>query len=141
MFARLPAESTRAPLDRDPARVREDVADDYVSLERARRDYGVVLRVVDADLAEYEVEEDATRRERDHIRAHRRAWIEEDPQRVSERFQARELDAPDVIRRHAVLLDWGTGAVLETSTAQFREAFKRRSADHWRDRPASVAAD
>ncbi|MBI2873681.1 MAG: hydantoinase B/oxoprolinase family protein, partial [Firmicutes bacterium] len=31
------------PLERDPARVREDVADEYVSAESARRLYGVVL--------------------------------------------------------------------------------------------------
>ena len=31
------------PFDRDPADVREDVIDGYVSLARARRDYGVVL--------------------------------------------------------------------------------------------------
>jgi N-methylhydantoinase B len=31
------------PLERDPARVLEDVLDEYVSVERARHDYGVVL--------------------------------------------------------------------------------------------------
>jgi N-methylhydantoinase B len=31
------------PLARDPERVREDVLDELVSLEAARRDYGVVL--------------------------------------------------------------------------------------------------
>jgi N-methylhydantoinase B len=31
------------PLDRDPARVLDDVLDEYVSPESARRDYGVVL--------------------------------------------------------------------------------------------------
>ena len=44
------------PLDRDPDRVCEDVADGYVSVERALKDYGVVVREVDADLAEYEVD-------------------------------------------------------------------------------------
>lgn len=38
------------PLERDPAMVREDVADGYVSIERAARDYGVVLEVIDLDL-------------------------------------------------------------------------------------------
>jgi N-methylhydantoinase B len=42
------------PLERDPARVLEDVLDDYVSIEAARRDYGVVI-VDDA------VDEQATR--------------------------------------------------------------------------------
>src|SRR3989454_7700420 len=31
------------PLERDPQRVLEDVLDDYVSIEAARRDYGVVI--------------------------------------------------------------------------------------------------
>jgi len=50
------------PLDRDPDEVREDVADGYVSLARAQRDYGVVVREVDAELAEYEVDEESTAR-------------------------------------------------------------------------------
>ena len=32
------------PLERDPAQVLEDVIDDYVSVERARKDYGVVIK-------------------------------------------------------------------------------------------------
>ena len=47
----------------------EDVADGYVSIERARKDYGVVVREVDAELAEYEVDADATEAERERIRA------------------------------------------------------------------------
>lgn len=31
------------PLERDPRLVREDVLDEYLSIEGARRDYGVVL--------------------------------------------------------------------------------------------------
>ena len=31
------------PLDRDPAHVREDVLDGYVSVDGAREDYGVVI--------------------------------------------------------------------------------------------------
>jgi N-methylhydantoinase B len=31
------------PLDRDPDMVREDVLDEYVSVDGARRDYGVVI--------------------------------------------------------------------------------------------------
>lgn len=121
------------PLERDPAAVREDVADDYVSLERARVDYGVVVRVVDADLAEYEVDEDATRRERDHIRAHRRAWLAEDPAAVAERFRRGEIGALDAVRRYAVVLEWQTGQLLEASTAQFREMFQKRAVKYWGD--------
>jgi N-methylhydantoinase B len=35
------------PFARDPARVLDDVLDDYVSIEAARRDYGVVIRTDD----------------------------------------------------------------------------------------------
>ncbi len=54
------------PLERDPARVLEDVLDDYVSLEAAREDYGVVIVGRGLDLR---VDEEATRR----LRAERRA--------------------------------------------------------------------
>jgi N-methylhydantoinase B len=49
-----------SPLLRDPAAVREDVLDEYVSPEAARERYGVVLTgsVEDCDL---EVDEEATR--------------------------------------------------------------------------------
>ena len=43
------------PLDRDPAMVREDVLDEYLSIEGARRDYGVVI-----DPSIVQVDEDAT---------------------------------------------------------------------------------
>jgi N-methylhydantoinase B len=121
------------PLERDPERVREDVADDYVSLERARRDYGVVLNVVDADLAKYAIDAEATRRERDMIRRNRRAWLREDPHNVAQRYSAGEIDQLDVVRRYGVILDWGSGEVLERSTAQFREMFRKRAAAHWSD--------
>jgi N-methylhydantoinase B len=40
------------PLERDPARVREDVLDGYVSLEAAASDYGVVLDPVTLEIQE-----------------------------------------------------------------------------------------
>ena len=43
------------PFERDPAMVRADVMDELVTLEEARRDYGVVL-----DPATFEVDEPAT---------------------------------------------------------------------------------
>jgi len=45
-------------LERDPARVLEDVMDDYVSIEAARADYGVVITGIGIDLR---VDEAATR--------------------------------------------------------------------------------
>ena len=38
------------PLEREPGRVLEDVLDDYVSIETARREYGVVIAGGGVDL-------------------------------------------------------------------------------------------
>ena len=119
------------PLKRDPKRVLEDVVDDYVSLERARRDYGVVLEVVDADLAEYRVDETATRAERADIATRRLAWLDEDPAAVAARYRAGELDMYDVIRRHGVICDWGSGELLPNSTRDFRAQMRERCVPHW----------
>jgi N-methylhydantoinase B len=119
------------PLERDPEKVRADVADDYVSIERAATDYGVVLKVVDIDLCEYEVDHAATQKARTEIRAQRKGWLAEAPESVAARFRSGEIDALDAVRRYAVILDWGTGELLPKSTEQFRELFTKRSANHW----------
>lgn len=120
------------PLEREPLAVREDVADGYVSIERALKDYGVVVREVDAELAQYEVDEEATVREREQIRAARRGWLEEDAGSVAERYQAGELDQLDVIRRYGVILDWNSGELFPITTEQFRAMLQRRMVPHWR---------
>jgi N-methylhydantoinase B len=56
------------PLERDPQRVLEDVLDDYVSVEAARGEYGVVVEGTGADLS---VDEAATRRLRTGMTADR----------------------------------------------------------------------
>jgi N-methylhydantoinase B len=119
------------PLDRDPEEVREDVIDDYVSIERAARDYGVVLKEVDADLCEYEIDTAATDKLRSEIRAERLGWARMDPEKVSQLYKAGEIDALDAVRRYAVILDWETGDLLPKTTGQFRETFERRTAAHW----------
>lgn len=119
------------PLDRDAAAVLDDVIDGYVSVERAARDYGVVVTVGDPELDEYEIDDDATAALRAEIAGERAAWLDEEPAAVAERYRAGDLDMLDVIRRHGVILDWGTGELFETSTKQYREAMRRRSADHW----------
>lgn len=119
------------PLERDPALVVEDVKDDYVSVARAAKDYGVVVRVIDAELCEYAVDEAATKALRETIRAERLDWARADPESVAARFRAGDIDALDAIRRHAVILDWGTGELLPESTRQFREVFERRSVAKW----------
>jgi N-methylhydantoinase B len=130
------------PLERDPKLVAEDVADDYVSLERARLDYGVVLKPADADLADYAVDWEATKAERVRIRAERRQWLEEDPATVAERYRKGELNAFDLVRRYGVIVDWGTGEVLPRTTAEFRRMMKRRVIPHWSgERPSRQAAE
>jgi len=57
------------PLSREPHRVLEDVLDDYVSVEAARSEYGVVIAGTGADLW---VDEAATRRLRTGLTADRR---------------------------------------------------------------------
>lgn len=52
------------PLARDPARVLDDVLDDYVSVEAARTEYGVVITGADVDLR---VDEMATRQLRTEL--------------------------------------------------------------------------
>ena len=119
------------PLKRDPGLVMEDVVDDYVSIERAARDYGVVLNVLDADLAEYEIDEAATVALRQEIAAARVGWLEEDAGQVARKFRAGELDMYDVLRRHGVICDWGTGELLPRSTEDFREQMKKRCLPNW----------
>ena len=119
------------PLKRNPQEVLEDVVDDYVSIERAAKDYGVVLNVVDEDLAEYKINIDATEKTRSDIASQRIAWLAEDPKRVAARFRSGEIDEYDVIRRHGVICDWGTGELLENPTKDFRAMMVKRSVEHW----------
>lgn len=120
------------PLERDPLHVLEDVIDDYVSIERAKVDYGVVLKVIDRDLCEYEIDLPATEAARTEIRDNRKQWARSDPAMVSARYKSGEIDAMDAVRRFAVILDWESGNVLENTTRQFRESFERRSVAHWK---------
>jgi len=121
------------PLEREPAEVLEDVIDGYVSLDRAAKDYGVVVEAIDPELDAYRLDTDATTRLRDEIRASRRGWIEEDPEDVARRYREGELDTLDLVRRYAVIVDWGTGELLPETTREYREAFVRRSAKAWTD--------
>ncbi|HMI72038.1 MAG TPA: hydantoinase B/oxoprolinase family protein, partial [Solirubrobacteraceae bacterium] len=119
------------PLARDVDDVCDDVADGYVTVERALKDYGVVVRAVDPELAEFEVDREATERERSAIREARRGWIEEHAEAVAERYRAGEIDVFDAIRRYGVILDWGSGELLQRTTEQFRAMLARRAVRHW----------
>ncbi len=119
------------PTERDPQLVCEDVADEYVSVARAAKDYGVVIKVIDEDVAEYEVDDVATVAQRERIRASRRGWLQEDPVSVAQRYQTGELDVFDLIRQYGVIVNWGTGELLPKTTATYREMLQRRTLDHW----------
>ncbi|MEO6859892.1 MAG: hydantoinase B/oxoprolinase family protein, partial [Solirubrobacteraceae bacterium] len=119
------------PLARDPDAVREDIIDGYVSVQRALKDYGVVVREIDADLDEYELDHAATERERERIRGQRSAWLDEDAEQIARRYREGELDVFDLIRQYGVIVDWGTGELLPRTTTMFRAMLRRRTIDHW----------
>lgn len=119
------------PLERKPEAVLEDVIDDYVSVERAKKDYGVVIQAVAPDLCEYRLDQQATEDQRAQIRRNRSDWLREDPEDVAERYRKNELDELDLIRRYGVIVDWATGELLEETTEQFRSMLRKRSEDAW----------
>lgn len=119
------------PLERPVAEVHEDVIDQYVSVERAELDYGVVIRAIDTDLDQYEVDEEATQAARKHIRENREKWMNEDPKQVAAWYRAGEITQHDVLRRYGVILDWGTGELFDRTTTQYKETLDRRSLSHW----------
>ncbi len=119
------------PLERDPQAVLEDVVDGYVTPRRAALDYGVVVEELDADLAEYRLDDTGTRKLRAEQRETRAAKLDEDPETIAERFRAGELDTFDLVRHYGVVLDWGTAELLPRTTEQYRELLRRRSLEHW----------
>jgi len=119
------------PLRREPALVLEDVIDEYVSVERARKDYGVVIEAIDPARLDYRLDQAATDRERTDIRAHRVGWLAEEPETVGQRYRAGKIDLLDAIRRYGVIIDQRNGQVLPKTTGQFRESMRRRTAAHW----------
>lgn len=119
------------PLERTPEEVLEDVIDEYVSINRAKKDYGVVVNAIDPELDQYEIDHDATVVARQQIRENRRDWMQTDPAEVAQKYRDGELEMLDVIRRHGVILDWGTGELFETTTRQHREQMQRRSVAGW----------
>jgi N-methylhydantoinase B len=119
------------PLERDLEAVLEDVIDEYVSVVRARRDYGVVIKEIDRELDLFEIDVEATKAERRRICAKRVGWLSEDPEQVAARFRSHELDVLDLVRQYGVILDWGSGELLTKTTAQYREMLQRRTVAGW----------
>ena len=120
------------PLERALEAVLEDVIDEYVSVEHARKDYGVVVIETDRDLDLFELDHAATASERARIRGERLGWLAADPVAVTECYHRGELDVHDLVRQYGVILDWGTGELLPDTTTEYRAMLKRRSADFWR---------
>lgn len=119
------------PLERTPENVLEDVIDDYVSIERAKKDYGVIIKPIDPDLCEYEIDYEATENQREYIRDNRKEWLREDPENVVARYRSGELDKLDLIRQYGVILDWSTSELLNQTTKQFREMLEQRAESSW----------
>jgi N-methylhydantoinase B len=80
---------------------------------------------------QYEIDVEATAREREEIRAKRQGWLEEDPNLVAERYRAGEIDLLDTVRHYGVIIDQRNGQLLPKTTGQFREMLQRRTAAHW----------
>jgi N-methylhydantoinase B len=119
------------PLKRDPAAVLEDVIDGYVSVQRAARDYGVVVEEVDAELSDYRLDDAATAQLREQERRRRTERLAADPAAIAARYREGELDVLDLVRHYGVILDWDSGELLERTTRQYRALLQRRSAAHW----------
>lgn len=119
------------PLERDVNAVLEDVIDGYVSIERAKKDYGVVIKEIDRDLDLYEIDYEATEKEREYIRKNRKAWLSVDPSEVEKMYKNGEIDQMDVIRRYGVVMDYTTNQVLFKSTEQYREVMMKRTLAYW----------
>lgn len=119
------------PLKRDLQAVLNDVIDGYVSIERAKKDYGVVIIPVDPQIDHYKIDEKATWKARAYIRAHRKQWLNEPIESVYEKYLSGKIDKLDLIRRYGVILDYKTNQILKKSTEQYREAMKRRTLSYW----------
>ena len=90
-----------------------------------------VLQELNADLGRYEIDLEATARERERIRSERPGWLSADAEQVADRFRGGELKVHDLVRQYGVILDWGTGQLLPKTTEQFRAMLRRRAASHW----------
>ena len=115
------------PLERDPAQVLEDVIDGYVTAKGAERDYGVVVKAVDPEIDDWQIDAAATDASRKRIRQARAGWLDEAPDSIVERLRKGEITVTDAIRRHGVICDWNDYTLLPETTRQFRAAMKMRS--------------
>ena len=122
------------PLERDPERVLRGRRRRLRLVERALKDYGVVVREVDADLSEYEVDAEATERERDRASpASAQGWLDGGRRGASpQRYRDGELDVLDLVRQ--LRRDPRLGhrrAASRSTTEKFRAMLRRRAVAHW----------
>ncbi|MCG7334995.1 hydantoinase B/oxoprolinase family protein [Sporosarcina sp. ACRSM] len=119
------------PLERDPEAVLEDVIDEYVSIERAEKDYGVVIKEIDKDIDLFKIDQEATVLARANIRKNRKAWLRQDIEKVESLYLDGAVDSYDLIRRYGVVFDHEQKKVLPKSTQQYREMLEERMVPHW----------
>jgi hypothetical protein len=93
---------------------------------------GRAMTVLEADVfAEWEVDEETTEEERRKVRENRVSWPEADPEELAQHYRDGEIGAFELIGRHGVILDWGTGELLPKTTEGFRAMLNRRVVPHW----------
>lgn len=121
------------PLERDVNHVLEDVIDEYVSIERAAKDYGVVVRCIDKDVCDFSVDAAATTVLREEQRKSRKDKYALDPLTVRQLFVEGEIDELDLVRHYGVILDFTQPdiPVLSRTTEQFRQSLRQRSLAGW----------
>lgn len=121
------------PLDRDVNDVLEDVIDEYVSIERAAKDYGVVVHCIDKDVCDFSVDLEATSALRTAQRQSRKDKFSLPPSGVRQLFLDGAIDELDLVRHYGVILDFTQEdtPVLAHTTEQFRQSLRQRSLSHW----------
>jgi N-methylhydantoinase B len=83
--------------------------------------------------SQWELDEEATEEQRTNIRNNRIGWLDEDPAELAKRYQEGKVGTFELIRRHGVILDWGTGELLPKTTEGFRAMLERRVVPHWKN--------
>lgn len=119
------------PLKRNLDAVLEDVEQGYVSPDRAKKDYGVIVKEVDPDLCKFSIDAEASAKERSYISQNRIKWLDEDPEKIAKLYRNKELDKFDLLRQYAVIVEWGSGKLLPETTKEFRAMFRRRTVPYW----------
>ena len=89
---------------------------------------GNIVREIDAELDQWDIDEAATEAARAKIRMERNQWLSTDPQSVAARLRKGEISIEEAIRRHGVICDWNDGTLLPKTTEQFRAAMRMRGA-------------